>query len=228
MARPIEMRWKILIGLGLTVVLADQWTKLLAVQHLTPAFELALQLEQQPHEARRDRLAELSIFERLDLFYGHAPHPCQTQNGYCRHKPVVDGYWSFRYIENPGAAWGVLAGADESIRVPFFIIVSLAAMVLILGFFRRLEERQKLLIFGLSLVFGGAIGNFIDRLHQSYVIDFIDWYVGRYHWPTFNVADAAITVGVGLLLTDWLLEALRERKAVTGSAVLMKPQESSE
>jgi signal peptidase II len=62
------------------------------------------------------------------------------------------------------------------------------------------------LIISLSLVFGGAIGNFVDRLHLSYVIDFIDWYVRPIgHWPTFNVADCGITVGVGLLVLDMIL-----------------------
>jgi signal peptidase II len=222
------MRWKVLIALGLAVVLADQWTKLLAVQHLTPAFESALATTGQSREARERALASLGLVERIRLFYKSPAHPCEGGAAYCRHVPVVDGFWSFRYIENPGAAWGLLAGASESVRVPFFIAISIAAMILILAFFRRLEERQKLLIYGLSLVFGGAIGNFIDRLHQSYVIDFIDWYVGRYHWPTFNVADAAITTGVGLLLADWIVEVLRERKALRSPALLLNPQESSE
>lgn len=222
------MRWKILIALGLAVVAADQWTKLLAVQHLTPAFETSLGISGQPREAREAKLASLSLVDRVRLFYAHEPHPCDNRGGYCRHVPVVDGFWSFRYIENPGAAWGLLSSADERVRVPFFIVISIGAMVLILGFFRKLEEHQRLLIFGLSLVFGGAIGNFIDRLHQSYVIDFIDWYVGRHHWPTFNVADAAITAGVGLLLSDWVLEVLRERKLASNPAVPLTPQETSD
>lgn len=222
------MRWKILIALGLLVVLADQWTKLLAVQHLTPAFEATLGIQDEPRAEREARLAELSPWERVRVFYAHAPHPCESGGGYCRHAPVIDGFWSFRYVENPGAAWGLLANASEAVRVPFFIVVSIAAMALILGFFRKLEDHQRLLIFGLSLVFGGAIGNFIDRLHQSYVIDFIDWYVGRYHWPTFNVADAAITVGVGLLLSDWALEVLRERKLDRSPALNLSPQETTD
>ncbi len=222
------MRWKVLFALGLLVIVADQWTKLLAVQHLTPAFEVSLGLSERPRAEREQVLANLSLIERIDLFYGHAVHPCADSGGYCRHVPVIEGFWSFRYIENPGAAWGLLANATESVRVPFFIAVSIGAMLLILGFFRKLEDRQKLLIYGLSLVFGGAIGNFIDRLHLSYVVDFIDWYVGRYHWPTFNVADAAITSGVGLLLLDWAIEAVRERKASRAPAMVLQPQESSD
>jgi signal peptidase II len=65
----------------------------------------------------------------------------------------------------------------------------------------------------LALVFGGALGNLVDRLHLTYVIDFIDWHVGDAHWPTFNVADAAITVGVGLLMLEWLREARQARGA---------------
>lgn len=228
MAPKPGMRWKILIALGLSVVLADQWTKLLAVQHLTPAFHAQLGVVQQPRAEREARVLSLGTWERIQLFYTHAPHPCDGSGGYCRHVPVVDGFWSFRYIENPGAAWGLLANASEAVRVPFFIVISLAAMALILVFFRRLEDHQRLLIFGLSLVFGGAIGNFIDRLHLNYVIDFIDWYVGRYHWPTFNVADAAITAGVGLLLADWALEVLRERKSRALDPLPLSPQATSD
>jgi signal peptidase II len=86
--------------------------------------------------------------------------------------------------------------------------VSIAAMIFIINYFKKTTAGQWLLRLALALVFGGAIGNFIDRLHLSYVIDFIDWYVGSTHWPTFNVADAAISSGVGLLILEWIRDAV--------------------
>jgi lipoprotein signal peptidase len=113
------------------------------------------------------------------------------------------------YVRNPGAAWGLLASADESFRQPFFLIVSLVAVGFIFYLYRRLEPSQRLARVALALVMGGAIGNFIDRLRFSYVIDFIDVRYGTFRWPTFNIADAAITLGVAMLLLDMFLERLR-------------------
>ncbi|NJK88953.1 MAG: signal peptidase II [Myxococcales bacterium] len=136
-------------------------------------------------------------------------HPCRGAGLDCPTLEVVDGFWYWRYVQNPGAAWGVLRDAPENLRVPFFFFVSVAAIVFILAFFRKLEDQQHLTIVALSLVFGGAIGNFIDRIHLSYVIDFIDWYIGTYHWPTFNIADSAISCGVVLLMIEWIRDAVR-------------------
>jgi signal peptidase II len=134
-----------------------------------------------------------------------------------RYLTVIDGFWRFKYAENTGAAWGLFRSTDASFRVPFFIIVSLLAIGFILWFFRRIESRQRLLPLAVSLVLGGALGNLIDRIYMGKVIDFIEWYVkfdkplnlglftisaGEKHWPTFNIADAAISVGVILLVIE--------------------------
>lgn len=210
-------RWKILIVVGLTIAVVDQWTKFLAVKHLTPGIQRAHLGAAGPiNDAERERvLGELSLGQQLGYFYGQVKAPCRPQLSRCDTVQVIDGFWAFRYVENPGAAWGLLANASESLRVPFFILISVGAIAFIFSFFRKLQEDQLLLISSLSLVFGGAIGNFIDRLHLSYVIDFIDWYVGTSHWPTFNFADAAITSGVALLVIEWIRDAVRakEKKA---------------
>jgi len=132
-----------------------------------------------------------------------------------RRMVLVEGYLDLAYVRNPGAAWGFLARADESFRRPFFVAISVVAMGFILYLFRRLERGQILLLWALSLVMGGAVGNFIDRLRQNYVVDFIDFHVEqRFKWPTFNVADIAISIGVGLLLLEmFLLPWLRRRGA---------------
>lgn len=127
-----------------------------------------------------------------------------------RHAPrsritLIDDYLAFTYVRNPGAAWGFLARTSERFRHPFFIGVSLAAMLFILYIHSRLEPGQWLLLTAISLVMGGAAGNFVDRIRLRYVIDFIELHWRhRFRWPTFNVADIAISVGVGLLLLEML------------------------
>ena len=205
------------MAVGLSLVAADQWTKYLAVKHLTPGVALAKAGESTP--LTLERIQELNTetgwLEGLGYFYGTVHHPCENARALCPTIPVVDGFWNFHYVENPGAAWGLMSTASESIRVPFFLVVSFAAVAFIILFFRKLANDQHLMIWSLSLVFGGAIGNLIDRLHLNYVVDFIDWYSGTYHWPTFNVADAGISTGVALLMLEWIRDALKSRKTAS-------------
>ena len=126
---------------------------------------------------------------------------------------IIEGFWDFQYTRNPGAAFGLFADADESFRKPFFIIVSLLAVAIILGLLRGVPFRQQFLFWGLTLIAAGALGNFIDRVQFGYVIDFIVWkYTDEYRWPTFNVADALICVGVALMAVEMIRETLRERR----------------
>jgi signal peptidase II len=213
----VAPRWKILIAVGVVVSVLDQWTKFLAVKHLTPGIAQAhfdaQGLSRPTLEERRQTLESLGPLESLGYFYGAVKEPCRAPQAYCPTVRVIDGFWSFRYVENPGAAWGLLAGASKEVRVPFFYVFSIGALVFILWMFHRAEEQQRLLIWALALVFGGAIGNLIDRLHLTYVIDFIDWYVGDKHWPTFNVADSAISVGVGMLVLDMFINKPPKKEA---------------
>jgi signal peptidase II len=118
--------------------------------------------------------------------------------------------------KNRGGAWGLLQSTSENVRRPFFLLVSVAAIAFIMTLYRRLQPRQRALRWGLPLVLGGALGNVFDRIRYGHVIDFIDFHVytsggflaklfggaGEHHWPTFNVADIAICVGVGLMAVD--------------------------
>jgi signal peptidase II len=173
----------VLLAIAAAVVLADQTAKFFAVERLTSVFD-----------ARGLRTAG----ERLRGFYTIA-----DLEPYRRAPvPVLDGYWHMKYVENPGAAWGIFQGMSERFRHVFFTVVSIAAIAFILGYFRRLAPDQRHLGVALALVLGGAVGNFVDRLARRYVIDFIDWHWRdgpAMHWPTFNLADAAICVGVALL-----------------------------
>jgi signal peptidase II len=112
-------------------------------------------------------------------------------------------YVTFVLAKNRGGAWGLLQTTSENVRRPFFLLVSLAAIAFIMTLYRRLQPRQRALKWGLPLVLGGALGNVFDRVRYGHVIDFIDvHYKEKYHWPTFNVADVAICVGVGLMALD--------------------------
>lgn len=207
-------RWIYLIAIGAAVGVVDQWTKFLAVKNLTPALAHVQTGAKRPmtKEDVARTVEKMSFGEQLSAFYGgNIKHPCRAFGSRCEPVAVIDGFWNWRYVENPGAAWGIMSKSDEGVRVPFFLVVPIAAVIFIIAFVRKLEDHQYLSIVSMSLVFGGAIGNFIDRLHLSYVIDFIDWYVGTAHWPTFNFADAAISTGVALLMLEWLRDWLRSR-----------------
>lgn len=124
---------------------------------------------------------------------------------------VIDGFWDFQYTRNPGAAFGILSNAEDGFRRPFFIVVSIFAVFVILGLLRTVEFRQQIMYWGLTLIAAGAVGNFIDRIRLDYVIDFVVWkYTDEYRWPTFNVADVLICIGVGLIMIEMIREFVRE------------------
>jgi lipoprotein signal peptidase len=116
------------------------------------------------------------------------------------------GHLTLILAKNRGGAWGLLQTTSENVRRPFFLLVSVAAIAFIMSLYRRLLPRQRALRWGLPLVLGGALGNVFDRVRYGHVIDFIDAHVLyrglERHWPTFNVADIAICVGVGLMALD--------------------------
>ena len=114
--------------------------------------------------------------------------------------PVIENLFNLTYIRNTGAAFGIFAGSSAVLRQPFLILFSLLAIGFILMMLRRLPEAEKGLMVALSFVLGGAVGNLIDRLLYGEVIDFLDFYWSRFHWPAFNFADSFITVGVILTL----------------------------
>lgn len=122
----------------------------------------------------------------------------------------LGSFLNFTLVHNTGAAFGFLSGAGGWQNI-FFITVATAASVFILWMVWRLDSKDKLLAVALMLVLGGALGNLTDRLIHGYVIDFIDFYYGAWHWPVFNVADSAITMGAVLLVVDALRAGSRTR-----------------
>ncbi len=113
---------------------------------------------------------------------------------------VVPGLFNIVLFRNPGAAFSAFS-AGGLFRTLFLIAVSVAALVIIAVLIR--QSKDALMTFVLSMIAGGAVGNLIDRVRYGSVIDFIDFYVGSYHWPAFNVADSAITVGVILAIVSY-------------------------
>lgn len=136
---------------------------------------------------------------------------------------------------NRGGAWGLLAGASDIVRRPFFLVVSLVAIGFIVSLYRKIQRGQWALRWGLPLVLGGALGNLSDRIARVGVVDFIDYKakwvemmnrgIARYvkdwmvtdHWPTFNVADIAICIGVGLMALDVFFAKRRTHSAQRAS-----------
>jgi signal peptidase II len=183
MSRPLS-RWRLMAALVLLGVLSDQATKLLAVDRLTVALE---------------RAGARSLPEKVSAFYRLRHLEPLAREPYVVFRP----WWRMNYVENPGAAWGLFRGQPARVRDLFFGAVTLAAVGFILWYTRKVGERQRILQVALAFVMAGALGNFVDRMVRSYVVDFVEWYWWNrpdLRWPNFNLADSLISVGVVLLL----------------------------
>lgn len=122
-------------------------------------------------------------------------------------KVIIENFFNFTYVRNFGAAFGFLAQMPELFRDIFFLSMPPMACALIIYILTTLKENQTAQVIALSSIFGGALGNYIDRLHYRYVVDFLDFHIkGKYTWPAFNIADMAIVGGVCLLVYMILTE----------------------
>lgn len=183
----MQRKYVWLAAIALVVIGLDQCTKFLVLDKLTTAFDGAP--------------------SRLAVYFGAAPAPGFDSYHFRPKEHVVlsDDFFRFRYAENPGAAFGLFRTVPEHLRGPLFHLVSIGAVIMIAFYFSKLkgEKNEVWARWGLPLVLGGAIGNYIDRLARGFVVDFLEahWFDKAY-WPAFNVADSAIVVGVGLLVID--------------------------
>ncbi|HNZ97609.1 MAG: signal peptidase II [Acidobacteria bacterium] len=125
-------------------------------------------------------------------------------------EPVIPGFFHLSHLRNTGVAFGLFAasaaGGGNSMVL---LLLGLVALAVVGFYFWRAPHESRLLLTALSLVLGGAVGNLLDRLFQGAVTDFLGFYLGSYRWPDFNIADSAISIGLGLLLVD----SLRPRRA---------------
>lgn len=185
-------RWGVLFACALAVLLVDQATKYLAVRDLTDLF---------------DRAGAETFGARVALFY--------RERGieHLRHPPVrVMPGWRHVYTENPGAAFGLLREGSPGFRIAFFSGVTALAGAFVVVMAHRQPPGKWGGLVTLGAILGGVLGNYACRITRFYVIDFVDWYVGdppRLSWPTFNVADVGISLGVVVLLTLTLKETFR-------------------
>jgi signal peptidase II len=183
-ARRAPSKWVVLGLVFFPLLLADQWTKFLAVERLTYLFQ---------RFGIRETARQWAAFYQLKHLEGLAREP------YVVWKPV----WRMSYAENTGSAFGLFRSLPDGFRVGFFLLVSLVAVAYILWYYRKLRRDQRWLQLSLAFVLTGALGNFADRASRGYVVDFIQWHWWNrpdLYWPTFNVADALIVVGVAMLV----------------------------
>ena len=124
-------------------------------------------------------------------------------------KVIIQGFFDLRYAENPGVAFSMF----QDLPGGRFLLTLLAvvALVVVIAYLRKTPLEASRVHIALGLVGGGAIGNLIDRVMYGKVTDFIVWKKGIHEWPAFNIADAALCIGVGLILLDWILASRSER-----------------
>lgn len=126
---------------------------------------------------------------------------------------IIPGLLNLIHVTNTGVAFGFFQTDGDLLGAVLLTLAGIGALAFVSVYYWRTPSSNVLLLTSLSLVLGGAIGNLADRMMQGFVTDFIDVYVGTHHWPTFNVADSAISVGIVLMA----FEALRPRSRVTAS-----------
>ncbi len=127
--------------------------------------------------------------------------------------PVIPGFFNLVHVLNRGAAWGFLDSEHIAWQRPLFIVIALVALGFIGYMLKTTKPSDRWMITGLGLIAGGAIGNLIDRIRMGVVVDFLDFHAGGYHWPAFNVADCALTVGAGCILLSMFINRNKENNA---------------
>jgi signal peptidase II len=142
-----------------------------------------------------DQITKFIILKTLPLYYSIT---------------VIPDFFDLTHIHNTGGAFGFLSGNTSNIQRLAFLLASSAAIGLIFYFYKKTPHTHRFLLSGLALILGGAIGNLIDRIRLGRVVDFLDFYVGNLHWPAFNVADSAVSVGMIIFLFHLLFKKVFE------------------
>jgi signal peptidase II len=123
---------------------------------------------------------------------------------------IIPGLFNIVHYLNPGGAFGFLSGIGDNLRHMFFIVVAILALGLVFYLYKSTPVTYRFLSAAFALIFGGAVGNLIDRFRFGQVVDFLDFYVSSWHWPAFNVADSAITVGIAVFIFHLLFNKMPE------------------
>lgn len=119
-------------------------------------------------------------------------------------RDVIPGLFDLTYVQNSGAAFGLFASVDSSVKAIVLNSVAVLVFLIVSGYALRSPHKSVRLQVGLALILGGAVGNLLDRVRFTYVVDFLDFSISGHHWPAFNLADSAICAGVALLFLDML------------------------
>ena len=140
-----------------------------------------------------DQITKILILKNLPLFHSVT---------------IIPGFFNITHIHNPGGAFGFMAHQDSNFRNFLFILLASVAVGIIFYFYKNTNRTHPFLASGFALILGGAIGNLIDRIRFGKVVDFLDFYVHNHHWPAFNVADSAITIGVTIFIFHLLFKKM--------------------
>ncbi|MFN8846722.1 MAG: signal peptidase II [Bdellovibrionales bacterium] len=125
---------------------------------------------------------------------------------------VIENFFNLTFVKNYGAAFGFLSQSHPEFREIFFLTMPPVAMIVIGTLLKKAPADDKMQIYALSSILGGALGNYIDRLRFRYVVDFLDFHwFNKYSWPAFNIADSAIVIGVGVLMYQMYLEGKKQK-----------------
>jgi signal peptidase II len=136
-----------------------------------------------------------------------------TQFKYGESVTVIQNFFNITYVQNIGAAFGFMRTANETLRTTFFMLMPPIACLIILFLIRSTPKKDTLVVLALSSIFGGALGNYIDRLRHGFVVDFLDFhYFEKASYPAFNVADMAIVIGIGVMILLELQKMKHETK----------------
>ena len=121
---------------------------------------------------------------------------------------VIPGFFNITHIHNPGGAFGFLASQSSTLRTIVFLLISSLAVGLVFWFYKQTPKTHPWLASAFAMIFGGAIGNLIDRIRFGKVVDFLDFYLGNLHWPAFNIADSAVSIGITVFVIHLLFKKL--------------------
>lgn len=115
-------------------------------------------------------------------------------------KSIIPGFFNLTHIRNRGAIFGFFSQSGSQLLYVMLTLASLAALAFVIFYFLKTPTSERLMKISLSLILAGALGNLIDRIFRGYVIDFLDFYVKKWHWPSFNLSDASITIGAFFII----------------------------
>ncbi len=115
-------------------------------------------------------------------------------------KSIIPGFFNLTHIRNRGAIFGFFSQSGSQLLFIMLTLASLAALTFVIFYFLKTPTSERLTLISLSLILAGALGNLIDRIFRGYVIDFLDFYVKKWHWPSFNISDASITIGAFFII----------------------------